>query len=100
MRAMHDEIETAKFLVDGRGERGNLIVVGHIARENERILEFLGELADVFLEPLGRIRQREPGALGIERLRNAPGNGSAIGDADDETEFSCERHRSRRRSRR
>jgi len=62
-----EKVQPAEFLVERRGQIGDLLIVGNVARREQRILELLCELADVFLEPFARIRQRETRAFGRRR---------------------------------
>jgi hypothetical protein len=82
--AVDEKIETAEFAIERRAEIGDLLIVGDVARRDERIGELRGELADVFFEPLARVREGEAGACGGGRLRDGPRNRSFVGDADDE----------------
>ena len=64
------------------------IVARHIARKDERVVECRGELADIFLETLARIGEREARARSGSRLRNRPRDGALVGDANNQTMFS------------
>src|SRR4029079_2033651 len=50
--AVHDEVEAAVRLVDRLEDGGNLRVVGDVERQQQRIGQGLGELADVFSKTL------------------------------------------------
>src|SRR5262249_49287419 len=86
--AVDEKIETAELAIERRPQRVDLIVGGDVARKDERTLELGGELPDILLQPLGRIRQREPRASRRSRLRNPPRNRALVGHTDNETEFA------------
>src|SRR5205814_2596144 len=69
-------------------EIGELLIARHVARCNEWVLQRRRELADVFLEALARIRQREARARRGGGLRDRPRDRSLVGDADDQSLFS------------
>src|SRR5262249_15603565 len=71
---VHDEVQTTELLFKSAGERGDLIVVRDIARNDEWLYELLSQLADVVLESFARISQRKPSTLCVERLSNSPRN--------------------------
>src|SRR5262249_32148797 len=85
---MDEKIETAELAIERRSQSVDLIVGGDVARKHERTLEFGGELPDILLQPLGRIRQREPRASRRSRLRNPPRNRAPVGHTDNETELA------------
>ena len=69
---VHDEIEPAELLLDGRAQRCHLLVARDVAGQHDWVIELGGELADILFEPLARIGQHQPRAGSIGRLRNAP----------------------------
>ena len=81
---MHEEIEAAELAVDRRGQIRDLLVARDVARREHGVRERRRQLPHVLLEPRARIRQREPRARGGRRLRDRPGDGALVGDADDE----------------
>ena len=85
-----EKVQPAEFLVERRSQIGDLLIVGNVARREQRILELLCELADVFLEPFARIRQRETRAFGRRRLRDRPRDRPLVRDAHDQTVFARE----------
>ena len=85
---MHEEVEAAELAIELAPSVGNLLVARHVARQDERVVELRGQLADVLFEPLARIRQREPRAGCGRRLRDRPRNRPLVGDTDDETVFA------------
>ena len=67
--AVHDEIEAAELAIERRRQIRDLLVAGDVARGDDRVVAELGrQFADVFLEPLARIRERDPGARGLRGL--------------------------------
>src|SRR5207247_2284332 len=54
------------------------------------IVERRGEVADVFLEPRARIRERQPGAGILRRFGDGPRDRTFVGDADDEAVLAGE----------
>ena len=89
-RAVHEEIEPAELAVERGGEVRDLLVARHVARQDQRVVELRGELADVFLEPLARIGQREARARPRRRLRDRPRDRPLVGDTNDEAVFAGE----------
>ena len=87
---MHEEIEAAELAIERRAQRREVLVVGDVARQDERILELRRQLADVLLEPFARIRQRDPRALGRRRLRDRPRDGPLVGHTNDQSELSSQ----------
>src|SRR5947207_1922688 len=81
-------IGPAELPIERRGEIGELLIARHVARGNEWVLQRRRELADVFLEPPARIRQREARARRRGGLRDRPRDRSLVGDADDQSLFS------------
>ena len=88
--AVYEEVEPAELPIDRRSQLGDLLVARDVTRQEERLLERGGEIADVLFEPLARIGQRETRAGGSRCLGNRPGNRPLVGDADDEAVFPCE----------
>jgi hypothetical protein len=78
------EVESAEFGVERGGKVGNVLIVLDVARQDERPIECGGEVADVLLEPLARIGQRQTCAGGRRRLGNGPGDRSLVRHADDQ----------------
>ena len=87
-RAVDEDIESAEFLVERSAELGDLIVVRHIARQDEGIVERRRKLANVLLEAGARIREREARPGLRERLRDRPRNRSLVGNAHDKCELA------------
>ena len=52
--------------------------------------ECAGEFLDVFLEAFALVSEGELRALLVPGLRDGPGDGAFVGDAEDDSEFSCE----------
>ena len=84
------EIEAAEFAIERGAEVRDLLIVGDVARQDQRVVERRRELADVLLEPLARIGQRQARAGGRRRLRNRPRDRPLVGDADDEAVLAGE----------
>ena len=82
--AVHDEVQSAEFLVDRRKHVVDLRVDGDVAGQNQRIGQRRREIADVLLEPFALVRHGEPGARGRSGLRDGPGDRPLVGDAHDE----------------
>ncbi len=88
--AVDEKVEAAELAIDCRCQVSDLLIARNVARQDERILERRREIAHVLFEPLARIGQRKARAGCLRRLRNGPRNGSLVGHADDEAEFSRE----------
>ena len=70
-------------------DAGDFLVLGHVARQDERVrAKRAGEFLDVFLEPLALVGERELRALARPRLRDGPGDGAFVGDAENDPGFS------------
>ena len=87
---MDDEVEAAERLVNLLEHARDLRVVGDIERQHQRIGQPLGELADVFLEPLALERQRHARPRGVCRPGDGPGDRSLVGDADNQAGLAGE----------
>ena len=86
--AVDDEVEAAERRVDLLEHPRDLRVVGDVERQDQRIGQAFGQLADVFFEPLALVGQRDARAGRRGRLRDGPGDRSFVGDADDEAGFA------------
>ena len=86
---MQEQMQLAEFFADGFENVRDFLVLGHVTRQEEGVrAEGPGEFGDVFLHAVALIREREPGAFPRPRLRDGPGNGSLVGNAKDDAEFS------------
>ena len=92
-RAVHEEIEPAELTVDApRTPRRSGCRLVTSQGSSSGSCEAGRELADVLFETLALIRDREPGAGCGSGLRDRPGDRSLVGDADDESGLTGERH--------
>ena len=89
-RPVHKEVEATEPAVQRRRQFRNLFVAGDITRQDERVVEFRRELANVLLEALARIGERDPRACGLGRLGDRPGNRPFVSDTNDETVLAGE----------
>src|SRR5688572_18562073 len=87
---MHEKIEPAMLLLNGREQRVHLLVVRHIARQHGHVGKRGSQLAHVLFEPLAGIREDKRGAFSRCRLCDRPRNRPLVGHADDEANFGCE----------
>ena len=78
------KVEAAELAIERGAESRRSADRRDVARQDERVVERRRQLADVFLQPLARIRQRQARARGGRRLRNRPRDRAFVGDADDE----------------
>ena len=86
---VQEQMQPAEFFADGFEDTGDFLVLRHVARQDERVrAERAGEFRDVFLDAIALIRERELRAFARPRLRDGPGNGALVGDAEDDSEFS------------
>src|SRR5207302_8457592 len=73
------------------GERGEYRIKaclgGDVGLDDEIAVEAFGERLDALAERLALIGKGQPGALAMQRLGDAPGEGAIIGDAHDEPLF-------------
>ena len=94
--AVHDEVEAAELSVDRLEHCRDLTVVGDVARQDQRIAQVGGEVANVLLEALALIRDRQPGTRGRRRLRDRPGDRALVRHADDQSGLAFELRHLRR----
>ena len=82
---MDDEVELAPGsfdLVEHGVDRGG---VGHVAMADDEGVELLGERTDALLQRVALIGEGEVGARRAGRLGDAPGDGTVVGEAHDES---------------
>ena len=88
---MQQQMQLAELFADRLEHAGDVVVLGHVARQDERVgAERAGEFLDVFLEPLALVGEGELGACAVPRLRDGPGDGAFVGDAEDNSQFASE----------
>ena len=87
---VHHQVEAA----EARGHVGEgaieVGVVAHVAGHHHVGFHGLRELPHVLLQPLALVREGELRACRVERLRDRPRDGTAVGDAGDERELSLD----------
>ena len=86
------EVEPAQALADGGGERLQVLVLRHVAGQDERVAQLLRQLADVLLEPLPLVGHGEARPLAMGRLGDAPGDRPLVRDPQDEAALSRKQH--------
>jgi hypothetical protein len=89
-RPVHDEIQRAELRANSIEQLGNLAVTADITRQHQRPIELAGQIADVLLEALTLIRQRQPCATSSHRFRDRPRDRAFVSDTDDESVRSRE----------
>ena len=87
---MDDEVEAAELLVDRREHRVHLRVDGDVTGQDQRIVQCLGELADVLFETLALVGHCQTRAGRRRRLRDGPRDRALVRDADDEPRLSTQ----------
>ena len=81
---MQEQMQLAEFFADGFEDTGDFLVLGHVARQDERVrAKRAGEFLDVFLDAIALVREREFRALARPRLRDGPGNGALVGNTEN-----------------
>src|SRR5438270_13505913 len=81
---MDEHIRLPPPLADLREERVDLLLLADVAWQHRHALvpgERHDELLDVLAQPLGRVAERELGALALERGRDAPGDAALVAHA-------------------
>ncbi len=87
---VQEQIQPAEFRADFAEHMGDVFILCHIARHNQRVrAERAGEFLDVFLHAVALVGEREPGAFPGPRLGDGPRDGALVGDAEDNSRFSC-----------
>jgi hypothetical protein len=80
-----------KFCAHLGKNAGDVFVLGHVAGHEQRIAaERAGEFLDVFLEAFTLIGEGEFCAGFVPGLGDGPRDGAFVGDAEDDSGFSCE----------
>ena len=87
---MDEEVQAAELLLDLREDGRDLVVVADVARHHQRVGQSGGQLADVFLETLALIRDRETRSRPRRRIGDRPRDRPLVGDTNDEAVFSGE----------
>ncbi len=88
---MHEQVEPAAEGLAHLAEDALEVLVGaDVARRHERRAHRLRELADVLLDPLALVGERELRALVGEPLRDRPGDRALVGDAEHEPALAFE----------
>ena len=78
------QMKLAKLAADFSKDAGDVIVLGDIARKNQRIgPERAGQFGDIFLEPFALVGKSERGPGIVPGLGDGPGDGPFVGDAYD-----------------
>ena len=80
-----ERVEPAELLADFAEHAVDLGVVGDVARQDERVRHGRAELFDVLLQPLALIGEGQPHPLARQRLRDGPGDGALVGDAENDS---------------
>ncbi len=81
---MDEDVEVALLLVPAGHDRADIVVAGDVARLDERAAETVGERTDPALDQALHRREADDGTLVMERLRDPPGNGMVVRDAEHE----------------
>jgi len=82
-------VEFAEFLGDLAKYVGDVLVLRHIARHEQRVRpKGSGELFDVFLQPFALVGEGEFRAGFVPGLGDGPRDGPFVCDAEDDSEFS------------
>jgi hypothetical protein len=84
--AMNHEIEAAEPVFHLREDRLDLVVLRHVALEDERVLERGCQLAGVLFEPLALVGEGDPRPLLRRAAGDGPGEAALVGDSED---YSC-----------
>ena len=84
---MHGEVQASPFFLDGIGQSFNLAVVVDVAGEDQLGAETFGQGIDAFEQSIVEIGKRQFGAFAVSGLSDAPGNGTVVGQADDQAFF-------------
>src|SRR4030095_4535802 len=92
---MHEEVQVTDLLAKAVHQRGDLLVAGDVALEQEGIAERRRQLAQVVPEPLALVGQGEPGALAIRGGGDAPRDRPLARHAHDEAGLALEDPRGR-----
>jgi hypothetical protein len=71
-------------------DAGDVVVRADVALGDERALDALGQVAHVLLDPLALVREGDLGSLLGEPVRDRPGDGAPVGDAEHERLLSLE----------
>jgi hypothetical protein len=79
---VHEEVKPAELAIDFGEDMGDLRIVGDVARKNEGVGQAGAKISNVLLEPFALVGQREPRTGGRGGLRDCPGDGAFVGDAD------------------
>ena len=88
---MQQQVQLAKFLSDLVEHAGDVIILRHVAFHQQRVCaERAGEFLDVLLEPFALVREGELRAFAVPCLRDGPGDGAFVRDAEDDSEFAGE----------
>ena len=88
---VQQQMQLAELLADRLEDAGDLLVLGHIAGQDQRVgAERAGQFLDVFLEAFALVGEGELRARLVPGLRDGPGDGAFVGDAEDDSEFSSE----------
>jgi hypothetical protein len=86
---MEQQMELAEFLAGLRKHRGDFLVLGHIARQDQGVgTESGGQFLDIAFESFALIGESERGAGLAPGLRDGPGDGPLVGHAENQPDFS------------
>ena len=93
---MQHEIDRAERLPGGGEDAVDIGIVLHVAGQHELGADRLDEFPQPALHPralgilVGEMGEAHLGPLGVQLLRDGPGDGVIVGDAENETLFSVE----------
>jgi hypothetical protein len=88
---VEEEVKPSESLGDLGEDGGNFDVFGDIAGQNQSVgAEGGGELLDIGFETLTLESEDQSGARLMPGLGDGPGDGSLVGHAKHQPDFSCE----------
>jgi hypothetical protein len=76
-------IEAAPFLLERLKDLFDLVVFGHVARKNDLRADPLRQRPDALLQYFARVGERQLRPLGVERLRDRPGDAPLVRHAEN-----------------
>jgi hypothetical protein len=85
-----DEVELAPELLFGVEHRIDGRRIGDVAMADDMAAEFRRQRLDALLQRIALIGEGEFGALRLARLGNAPGDGTVVGDAQNDAALALE----------
>src|SRR6476620_2168946 len=90
---MHEQVEpSVERLADLTEDARDVLVRADIARRHERAFDLRRELADVLVDPLSLVREREPRTSICEPPRDRPRDRALVRDPENEPRLALEIH--------